>query len=330
MFKNSLKFFTFNFLLFNILYCNLSNNSWQLPNDSRFYHEVTFLTSHNSFSNEEDGYVQPQQKWSLENQLKNGIRGFMLDTHYSSNLFGGKKKVRLCHNNCTLTQMVLRPFKGRPMSFKKSLKLFKKFLEENPKEIITLFLENYVESKDLDDSIESANIQNFILRPSIWRADKKNGWPKLSWMQKHNKRLVIFNQRGESKYIYDEWSNHFENQYGEIDIEKASKERVESLKLGELKDRYIFVMNYFPHFYIKPLQNIDFKKINYFGVRRLINKFLRENKIKRYPNFITVDFVNSGNLLTVVNKINSLASNIKRRKIMYKKIPKYNKEKVKI
>lgn len=326
--KNKLIIKIFRFLIFNTLYTNSSENlnlnKWHLPSGARRYHEVTFLTSHNSFSNEEDGYLQPQQKWNLENQLINGVRGFMLDTHYSSVLFGGKKKIRLCHNNCALTQMVLRPFKGRPMSFVKALKLFKYFLEKNREEVITLFLENYTDAKDLDDAIESSGIQDFVLTPKIWNPNDQEGWPEISWMQKNNKRLVIFNQRGETKYIYDEWSCHFENQHGTININQACKERLESLKSGKLRDRYIYVMNYFPHFYIKPIQKINFDQINSQGVRKLLNKMLKsKGHIKRYPNFIAIDFVNEGNLLALVNKINKMAYNVNLRKKMYRKLSRY-------
>lgn len=313
------------FLGLNI-YCLEDNlDVWRLPNDSRCYHEVTFLTSHNSFSSEEDGYLQPQQKWSLENQLKNGIRGFMLDTHYSSNLFRGKKKIRLCHNNCTLTQMVLRPFKGKPMSLKKSFKIFKEFLEKNDKEIITLFLENYTEGKDLDDVIEASGIKDLILTPSVWDPCKKDGWPKIKWMQKNNKRMVIFNQKGQTQYIYDEWSCHLENQYGTTNVNRASQERLESIAAGKNQDRYIYVMNYFPHFYIKPFQRINFERINSQGVPKLLDNCLKSKVFgKRYPNFIAVDFVNEGNLIRLVNEINNKANDRKTRKLMYSKLVKKN------
>ncbi len=314
-------------IIYNKSYSTTDFDKWILPQSSKRYNEITFLTSHNSFSNEEDGYIQPQQKWNLQNQLANGIRGFMLDTHYSSNLFSGKKKIRLCHRNCTLTQAILRPFKGKPMSFKKSLLIFKDFLKQNPKEIITFFLENYTQGHDLDASIESSGIQEYILTPKSYNPVQKNGWPVLSWMQKNNKRLVIFNQRGETKYAYDEWSCHFENQHGTLDINKAAKERLESLKSGNLKDRYIYVMNYFPHFYVKPIQSIDFKTINSTGVKDLLNKTLKTRSLlnRRYPNFIAVDFVNEGNLMRLVNRINNSANNLQKRKNMYRKLPRYKK-----
>jgi hypothetical protein len=299
-----------------------NTEKWELPED-RYYHEVIFLTAHNAFSNEEDGYVQPQQKWSLTKQLENGIRGFMLDTHYSSGLFGNTKKVRLCHYNAAITQMFLRPFNGKPTTFIKSLKIIKQFLEKHQKEIITLFLENYTQSNDIDNAISKSGIGDLILKPSDWNPGTESGWPHIKWLQKHNKRVIIFNQRGESNYCFDEWICHYENQYGTTDTNRAIKERAESVEKAN-NFRHLYVMNYFPHFYIKPVQRINFNKINSEGTNRLLAKSLsnglsaKQIYKNRYPNFIAVDYVNEGNLITLVNQINIKASNRRKRKFMFR------------
>jgi len=311
-------------LVLSLLFIKSNTEQWYLPED-RLYHEVTFLTAHNAFSNEEDGYIQPQQKWGLRKQLENGIRGFMLDTHYSSSLFGKSKKIRLCHYNAAITQMFLRPFKGRPATFIKSLKIIKQFLEENPKEIITLFLENYTELNDIDKAISKSGIIDLVLKPSDWNPCTKMGWPHIRWLQKQNKRIVVFNQRGESHYCFDEWSSHCENQYGTTDTNRAIKERLESKKASH-KLRHLYVMNYFPHFYVKPIQRINFSKINSQGTNRLLKKSITQglyaNKLykHRYPNFIAVDFANEGNILGLVNHINKQATHHRKRKIMFRSL----------
>jgi len=309
-------------LVLGLLFTKTNTEIWHLPED-RHYHEVTFLTAHNAFSNEEDGYIQPQQKWGLRKQLENGIRGFMLDTHYSSSIFCKKKKIRLCHYNAAITQMFLRPFKGKPTTFTKSLKIIKQFLEENPKEIITLFLENYAELNDIDEAIKRSEITDLILKPSDWNPKTKAGWPHIRWLQDNNKRVVLFNQRGESNYCFDEWSSHYENQYGTTDTNRAIKERVESVKASNHL-RHLYVMNYFPHFYVKAIQRIHFNKINSEGTNRLLSRSINEGIAAkqiykhRYPNFIAVDFVNEGNLMSLVNQINRQATHYKRRKFMFR------------
>ena len=74
------------------------------------------------------------------------------------------------------------------MTFIKSLKIIKHFLEENPKEIITLFLENYAQSNDIDNAISKSGIGHLVLKPSDWNPSTKDGWPHIKWLQNNNKR----------------------------------------------------------------------------------------------------------------------------------------------
>lgn len=301
-------------------------SKWQLPDSSRRYHEVTFLTAHNAFSNVEDGYIQPQQQWSLEKQLEMGIRGFMLDTHYYRQNNKKRNQVYLCHGSCRLTRYLLRPFKGEPPTLTGALEIIKNFLSKNKKEIITIFLENYTKKDDLDIAIKEAKIDKYILKPTDWNPEKNMGWPTLKYLQEKNKRLIIFNQTGETKYAYDEWTNHSENQWGTICFNKACQERKESAKCNKLCERYLHVLNFFPHFYVKSLQRINFAKINCINLKNFINEQITNGLDKkkvfknRYPNFIALDFVNEGNPMELVNEINSKANRKRERRKMFRKI----------
>lgn len=305
-----------------------SQSSWKLPNSNRHYHEVTFLTAHNAYSNEQDGYVQSQQQWSLKEQLLKGIRGFMLDTHYGSKWWKQDKTIFLCHGNYALTRVLLRPFKGEPMQFKKSLEIIKEFLVNNPKEIVTIFLENYTKGADLDIAIRQAKLKKLILKPTDWDIKKNEGWPTLKWMQKKNKRLVIFNSKGTTRYIFDEWTNHAENVYSQINLNKINTERDESKRFGRNRTRYLYLINYFPKFYVKCLQRTDFKSINSENLQKALRICLHQglNNQKsykfRYPNFIAIDYVNEGLGMTFVNSINALANRKARRAQMYRPLKK--------
>jgi len=55
-----------------------------VPDDAlldRGYDDVTYLTTHNAMSNADDGWSLPNQRWGLERQLNDGVRGFMLDVY---------------------------------------------------------------------------------------------------------------------------------------------------------------------------------------------------------------------------------------------------------
>ena len=79
------------------------------------FDEVAFAMTHNGYSSEEDEFLGPNHKFGIEQQLEDGIRGFMLDVYdYLDNL-------TLCHANCEIG--------ARPLS--DVLEVYRAFLEEN-------------------------------------------------------------------------------------------------------------------------------------------------------------------------------------------------------
>lgn len=301
---------------------------WQFPTSDRRYDHIAFLCSHNSFSNQADGYIQPQQKWSIQEQLDNGIRAFMLDTYYSCNIFGKNCNVNLCHNSCTLTETVLRPFKGNAPRLVTALKTIADFLDKNPKEIITIFLENYVDKVYIDQSIqELPEFKKYVLTPWDWNPDVRKGWPLLSWMQQKNKRVVIFNSKEGTFFTYFEWAFHAENVYSEVNLKDICMQRKTSREETGKKQRYLYVMNFFPEFYVKgtekKIQGYDFNKINNETLRTALNQCLDSGLDqeglykKRYPNFIALDFVNEGDAMAIINELNLMANDSAKRQTMF-------------
>src|SRR5215207_1699725 len=57
----------------------------------RRFDEVVYPTTHNAMSNEAEGWLAPNQYLGIAQQLEDGVRGLMLDTH----LWEGD--VLLCH-----------------------------------------------------------------------------------------------------------------------------------------------------------------------------------------------------------------------------------------
>ena len=185
---------------------------WQTPAAHVPYHDVSFLTAHNAYASMAHGYRYAQQRLSLKDQLNAGVRGLMLDTHLDSS-----GRVILCHRNETVN----RYFCGvkEPMLLAEALAIIKNFLENNPTEIITIFLENYVITRNvIDEPFIHAGLQSLILSPSEWNPTENNGWPTIGWMQKQNKRLVIFDSLGETSLAYNQWREVIENQWGALSI----------------------------------------------------------------------------------------------------------------
>lgn len=274
--------------------------AWQLPDSSRRYNEVTFLTSHNSYASKNYGYRYAQQNLTITEQLALGVRGLMLDTYQVKET----NEVIVCHGKI-FTQLIKRE---APMGLACCLSEIKEFLEKNPTEIITIFLENYVTKLDmLDALLVASGVSQYVLKPTDWDVEESNGWPTIDWMQKQNKRLVIFNSNGPSDYLFDEWTQVIENQYGTLRVKAAARERRES-KLHGAKKRYLYLLNFIPSF--KYDFGNSFKLINSMFLRQLIehtykNGLGKDNEYRnRLPNFINIDFVDQGNGLIYTNLMN--------------------------
>ncbi|MET8757657.1 RICIN domain-containing protein [Lentzea sp. NPDC004782] len=99
--------------------------------------EVTFLTAHNAYANDVDGgftfgNVAPNQSRGVVQQLGDGVRGFMLNIHQTSD------GAILCHNSCT--------FVSKPVALAVDLQRIVDFLKSHPTEIVTVFLEDHVDA----------------------------------------------------------------------------------------------------------------------------------------------------------------------------------------
>lgn len=289
-------------------------STWELPATHLRYHEVCFLTSHNSYAATHHGYYYAQQTLTIKEQLAMGVRALMLDTHEDR-----LQNVVLCHRNHLITRIICR---GKaPMPLTEALKTIREFLIENPTEIITIFLENYVRNAEiLDNSFRSADLEQYILRPSDWDPTD-DGWPAIGWMQQKNKRLVIFNSIEKTSLTFHQWLQVVENQWGALHPRAACKERWESKKFRSSK-RYLYLVNYFPTLKLKfdkPYVHINSKGLDRCMAR--IRSGLDEGYCTdRLPNFISIDFVDEGNGIKHVLDVNKHALLDEQRKNLFRAI----------
>lgn len=307
------------------------------PDSKLKYNEVCFLGAHNAHAAHAYGYVYAQQDKKIEDQLDFGARVLLLDTF-------SVRKENLTKEALPTPQESLDKFdvmlwhgptgKNLKISFESILVKIKQFLGKHADQIITIQLENYVPEPLIDAVIERSSISKYILKPSDWNPNKKDGWPTLEWMINKNKRLVIFNStmggykkyyktfgRTSSKYCYNQWAHTSENQYGELDIEKAAKMRGQ----GSRKKHYLFTVDYFgtvtsPVNY--PATNSDKlrKFIDYIFKNGLYIKEKDQFKTglykQRYPNVINLDYITrgkNGDPLKLINEINHTSKITKNR-----------------
>ncbi|XP_016504498.1 PI-PLC X domain-containing protein At5g67130 [Nicotiana tabacum] len=248
------------------------------------FNKYSWLTTHNSFalsgskSATGSSILAPtNQEDSITSQLKNGVRGLMLDMYdfnddiWLCHSFGGK-----CYN-VTAFQPAIN-----------SLKEIQVFLEQNPSEVVTIFIEDYVSSPKGLSKVFNASGLNKYWFPVSRMPKKGEDWPTVDDMVKQNQRLVVFTSKSSkeaSEGIAYEWRYVVENQYGNGGMKVGScPSRSESSPMSTSSISLV-LQNYFP-------DNPNITAVCVDNSALLVNmtKTCFEAAGKRWPNFIAVDF----------------------------------------
>lgn len=266
------------------------------------YDQYHFVTAHNAFTSAHYGYkLDPQQDLTLTDQLKSGIRGFMLDTY----LYDGKVVIQHSSDFDKLLKL------GKsPTPFKKRMDEIANFMKEHKQVIVTMILEDYVGKsvKLLDNDLSS--YEKLILKPADWDPLVKGSWPTLGWMRDQGKRMIIFKSSpARSEYAFrDEWKYHAENQYSATDKKTCATERPDSKDeaLTRKKIPLVLVINYFSSF-----NALDYKTttIGYKDSLKNVLDYVKGHGLDgNYkgvnPNSIAVDFAEWGDALDLVHEWN--------------------------
>ncbi|KAM3286211.1 PI-PLC X domain-containing protein [Capsicum chacoense] len=248
------------------------------------FNKYSWLTTHNSFAisgskstTGSDILAPTNQEDTVTNQLQNGIRGLMLDMYDFNNdiwlchSFGGK-----CYNVTAFQPAIntLREIQG--------------FLERNPSEIVTIFIEDYVSSPMGLSKVFNASGLNKYWFP-VSRMPKRGGdWPTVDDMVKQNQRLVVFTSKSSkeaSEGIAYEWRYVVENQYGNGGMNVGScGSRSESSVLSTSSVSLV-LQNYFPDNPNKTESCMDNS-----APLVAMTKTCFQAAGNRWPNFIAVDF----------------------------------------
>lgn len=276
------------FLIFIALQCVLSGSAFSQCNGSinicdKKYNEVAYLTTHNAYNTDSEGFSFPNQHLGVSDQLIQGVRAFMFDVY---DLLGTPTQY---HGSLILG--------SQPLS--SDLNEIKSFLDVNANEIVTLILECNVSA----DQIESELI-NTGLMPYVYSHLNGAAWPTLQEMINFNKRLVVFSDvddasPSQSWYHYV-WNFAVETHYSVTDLNDFT----DNYNRGDsLNDLYIF-----NHFVTNAITGtgMDGESAIANEYNFLLNRIGFNNLLKgKFPNFITVDFFELGDVLDVVNSINA-------------------------
>ncbi|MGW3146283.1 MULTISPECIES: PI-PLC domain-containing protein [Streptomyces] len=283
------------------------------PPDRRTLDQVTFLTAHNAYANGVDGgfappFVNffPNQARGVDQQLADGVRGFMLDIHQTPD------GAILCHNSCTLV--------SRPVALWVDVQRMVNFLKANPDQFITVFLEDYVDPGVLRSELSRVSgLPDVLYRPDQTGV-RQNGWPRLADLIAANHRLLIFTDHSRSA---DESAGLTRDSFGVMYQREWTVENYWSLGSGlgssdwscysrwydagtnipltrtETGFRPLFVMNHFRDATIASTARTDNTKLAD-RARRFCQPAARKK-----PNFLAVDRYDLGDPASAVAALNT-------------------------
>lgn len=248
------------------------------------FNRYSWLTTHNSFARlgarSRTGTTITtlwNQQDTITEQLNNGVRGLMLD------MYDFRNDIWLCHSFGGVCQNFTAFVPAIDV-----LGEIEVFLTRNPSEVITIFIEDYVESPmGLTRVFNASGLTKYLF--PVWRMPKNGGdWPLLSDMVRDNHRLLVFTSKSAkeaSEGIAYEWRYVVENQYGTKGMVKGScPNRAESAAMNDLS-RSLVLMNYF-----RDLPNFPAAcKDNSAQLLDMLNT-CHSLSADRWANFIAVDF----------------------------------------
>ncbi|XAR73997.1 hypothetical protein NMG60_11008143 [Bertholletia excelsa] len=248
------------------------------------FNQYSWLTTHNSYAI--SGSTSPtgtpliaftNQEDSVTSQLNNGVRGLMLD------MYDFENDIWLCHSfnrqcyNATSFQPAIN-----------TLKEIQVFLEANPSEIVTIFIEDYVTSSQGLSKVFNASGLNKYWFPVSRMPKNGEDWPTVDDMVQQNQRLLVFTSiasKEASEGIAYEWRYVVENQYGDDGMKAGScPNRAESSPMNT-KTISLVLMNYFP---TNPNLS-DACADNSAPLTSMMSTCYQASGT-RWPNFIAVDF----------------------------------------
>ncbi len=255
--------------------------------DKRF-NEVAFLTTHNAFNAEENGFALPNHTYGITRQLNDGVRGLMIDVYDE----GGVATVY--HSLAFLGTAPLES----------NLSEIKAFLDANPGEVVTIIFECYADFNMVEAAFLSTDLLQYAHSQPLGQP-----WPTLQQMIENGKRLVVLSDRNDAPtngaWYHYVWDHAVETPFSNSSNSDFSCE----FNRGDPQND-LFILN---HFATDPTLGVGRTDLS-----ELANEFnffynrarQCELELGKFPNFPTIDFHELGEPLRVVDSLNLAQWNV--------------------
>ena len=288
--------------------------------------QVVFPASHNSMSGADvPGWMFPNQNAGIEQQLRDGIRAFLIDAHYGvpvgdkvkteledekaamakydaalgkegmaavlrirDRMAGekeGERDVYMCHGFCELGALKLVPV----------LRDMRDFLVENPGEVVIIVIQDEsVTPLDVERCFQESGLIDFV-----YRGPARPPWPTLREMVESDQRVLVMAENASAgvDWYHPAFEVMQETPYEFRDPSEFSNRPNRGGTGGSL-----LLLNHWIETTPMPKPSNAAIVNAHDALLARINAFRRARG--RLPNVVAVDFYGTGDLIQVVRELN--------------------------
>lgn len=250
---------------------------------SRPFDEIVFAATHNAHSAQADGYpvINANQVSGLDVQLADGVRAMLLDVY---DLNGESV---FCHGPCSL----------RSTPHVAGLQTLKTFLDDNPREVITIIYEDHLDVDRIAADFASTGLDDLVYAHAT-----DTPWPTLGTMVDNNTRLVVTAESGSPPpaWLHHVWDEAWDTPY----TFTAASDFSCDLNRGS-RANALFLVNHWLGDSLGLPSESGAMSVNAYDVLYGRAKGCWD-ETGDTPNFVAVDFYEHGDLLEVVDALNGV------------------------
>jgi hypothetical protein len=240
------------------------------------FNTATMLGTHNSAASTAYNFiagVNANQSTTISKQLEDGIRLLMLDIYEE----GGENL--LCHEFCLLGSI----------PHLEVLQEIKTFLDENPREILSIIYQNQIGSDEIAQDLATADL-------SKWLFTYEGIWPTLGEMVTADQRLVVTVEveGGDPPSIPNTWDLAWDTGYSWTDTDAFDCD----LNRGELSNEIVLVNHWISTVVGTP------DMASAITVNTESSILGQTDQCDRRPTWVAVDFYDQGDPFKAVTALN--------------------------
>ena len=288
--------------------------------------EVALASTHNSFAAATDReWLFPEQDDSIVDQLDAGVRGFWIDLYYGlpgeEQVFTDTTKVspklqsqieaelgpEFVEAADRIRSRISRPENTDPRVYmchafcelgaldaEKTFEQMNKWLDEHPKEVLVLDIEDYVSPEDAQQVLINSGLADHIYKGPVGPP-----WPTLRQMIDSDQRVLVVS---ENRQGGESWYHSFEKLFQETQFSFSKPSQMNCKPNRGDAGNSLFLINHWistdPTPLISNSREVNKKSFLLDRARKC------ERNRKRFPNFLSVNFYKQGDLFDVVDELN--------------------------